>query len=609
MNRVAILALEPINNSIIQYQRNLIKEMKKVVDKVIVIASMPISIDDKAWCLKEEVQVEVSCSKIDVMKWRNYLLEHKEWIATLEQMVLLNDHILGPLCSLEEVFSSSKVEGADFWGISINGKMPYKKNSYLNRFIHKYFMVISNPILQDEKFYAFFEKLKRIYDDYQATIEFESIFTDVLQKWGYTCKVLCDTTQWEQAEIKKYMPFILYQPYKMIKELNMPFVSVDLFQIPKEIELCYNDGRELSRLIKYIEKETTYDVGYMYEYMYLTMDPYDIWQRINANFSISLTCFSEKRYEKKKVVVVAHLFYEDLFEQHIEYLKNVPNEIDIIISCSDKSKIGILEQLCKEKLSNNTEIVEVDSRGREWRALLLDIKIKLQNYEYFCFIHDKKSSQMFYQSVGECFNHYLWENMLGSKPYVYNIIEMFEQNRHLGALIPPTVYFGEFWGHSIDFWTICYDGTIDLAHRLGLNSIPNKAKPVLSVGTAFWARTKSFSKLFLYEFNEEDFPQEPMAIDGTLNHCLERIIPYVVQSSGFYTGVVMTEEIASVNEINMRSMMQRLLRSAKMHKSMDLISTYSTAVSFDKKFGASKKNNIFIRILRKINKIMKRRNI
>ncbi|MBR3623782.1 MAG: hypothetical protein IKN43_10620, partial [Selenomonadaceae bacterium] len=54
-----------------------------------------------------------------------------------------------------------------------------------------------------------------------------------------------------------------------------------------------------------------------------------------------------------------------------------------------------------------------------------------------------------------------------------------------------------------------------------------------------------------------DIPSEPMLADGTISHAIERIFPFVAQSQGYYSGLLMTEEYASLYLENYRYMLYK----------------------------------------------------
>lgn len=50
-----------------------------------------------------------------------------------------------------------------------------------------------------------------------------------------------------------------------------------------------------------------------------------------------------------------------------------------------------------------------------------------------------------------------------------------------------------------------------------------------------------------------------MPLDNTINHAIERILPYVAQSQGFYSGLMMTEEYASLYTCNYQYMLDAIV--------------------------------------------------
>ena len=94
-------------------------------------------------------------------------------------------------------------------------------------------------------------------------------------------------------------------------------------------------------------------------------------------------------------------------------------------------------------------------------------------------------------------------------------------------------------------WTFDFENTKKLAEQLKLNTIISIDKPPISIGTVFWCRTEALGKLMTYQWKYEDFPEEPLQKDGTINHAIERILPYVAQDAGYETGIVLTETSTS----------------------------------------------------------------
>src|SRR5665647_3576068 len=53
------------------------------------------------------------------------------------------------------------------------------------------------------------------------------------------------------------------------------------------------------------------------------------------------------------------------------------------------------------------------------------------------------------------------------------------------------------------------------------------------IGNMFWARCDAIRPLFDAGFRWEEYPEEPVPIDGTMLHALERLTPFVASERGY----------------------------------------------------------------------------
>jgi len=130
---------------------------------------------------------------------------------------------------------------------------------------------------------------------------------------------------------------------------------------------------------------------------------------------------------------------------------------------------------------------------------------------------------------------------------------MFASDRRLGMLCVPEPFHAVYhWvpGHE---WAANFDNTKVLANQLELRVPMDKdAQPVCSFGGAFWFRPQALKKLFDFPWTYEDFPPEPLPIDSSLLHAIERIYTFVCQDAGYYPAFVMSDRYASLEYTNLR---------------------------------------------------------
>ena len=239
--------------------------------------------------------------------------------------------------------------------------------------------------------------------------------------------------------------------------------------------------------------------------------------------------------------VIAYIYYDDTADQYLEYIKCIPDEVAVFLISSNEKTLQILTQFALNK--GNIQVIKKRNRGRDISALLISSREIFQKYTYVCFIHDKKAKSEEDQRRVDFWIENLWGNTLNSAGYIKNVLQVLEDNMNVGLLIPPEPYF---YMQSRTFWYDEYERTRTLANELGLiNTIIEEEYPPITLGTVFWCRTCAMKKLFVRQWEFEDFVEEPMPGKGTISHAVERILAYLAQDAGYDTGTVMSEEYAT----------------------------------------------------------------
>lgn len=252
----------------------------------------------------------------------------------------------------------------------------------------------------------------------------------------------------------------------------------------------------------------------------------------------------EKALDKNAIIIV-NLYYIADTDMYLQYLCNLPKTIDICIVTSNKSIYVRVNSEIKKNGWNNITILQKMNRGRDISALLVACRDMLPQYEYICFVHDKKEKFAAAKQDGDFWIENLWGNTVASKEYLANIFDEFDNRPQLGLLVPPepagmyqNAWYRSSWGSS-------FTQTKNLAKELGLNCPISIDKPPITLGTAFWCRYDALKKLFEKDWKYMNFPKEPLPLDGTISHAVERILGFVAQEAGYKTSIVMNDEYAA----------------------------------------------------------------
>lgn len=246
---------------------------------------------------------------------------------------------------------------------------------------------------------------------------------------------------------------------------------------------------------------------------------------------------THKKIETMKAAVFVNLFYEDQVDFYRTYLEKIPTNIDIII-------ISSKNEILDEFRGNRYQKIKKKNRGRDISALLVASKNLIFNYEYICFIHDKRERSPDIKEFTDSWKKNLWDNMLQSDIYIDNLLAEFANDPRIGILVPLPPHGRDLGGWLKGCWGKNYENTKRLAAELGIAADLIDESPPVAYSTVFWAKSKVLEKLFSKDWKYSDFPEEPMRNDGEINHAIERILEYVVKDAGYEIKIALSASFA-----------------------------------------------------------------
>ena len=261
------------------------------------------------------------------------------------------------------------------------------------------------------------------------------------------------------------------------------------------------------------------------------------------NDMLILSNLEQNVNRNEKIAIVINLYYEENLDCYLEYVKNVPDSIDIYFFSSNEKIVDYLKK--KFVLHDFIYIHKKENRGRDISALLVAFRPFIRQYSYLCFLHDKKEKCEYLKEDVEFWCENLWGNMIFSEKYIAKAIELMKNN-HYGFLMPPKP-IGKFIDTMyVNAWGDNFDNVVLLAQKIGLNIlITREDEDLLSIGSVFWCDVDALDKLFTYDWTYESFVQEPLPNDGTISHAIERIFGFVALDAGYKIGTIINVEYAS----------------------------------------------------------------
>lgn len=554
MNRLGIFCVYDKDGVIDDYIIYLLQEITKVLGHLSIICNGKLSDEGRERLRQFTDDITVRPNKgFDMGAWRQGILSVKKSLSDYDELVLFNDSFYGPFYPFDEVFTrmDSEYPDADFWGITVHrkttdpsGLCPY---GYLPEHLQSYFLVIRSRLLHTDDFVSYWENAGEARTMEEAVKKYEVCFTKHFFDKGFNYAAYCDTRDWEPDYTVSTNHYIM-SVERLLKRYHCPILKKKVLLVPRSEYLNENYGDGAHKSLDFIKNHTDYDTSMIWHNILRIHNVAAIKTILSLNYILpnSVRLYNTSP-NFSDVAVIAHLYYEDLISECVKYLCNTPTETTLIVTVDTAEKKSAVEKLFK-LADRKCDVRIVEGRGRDLSALLVGCADVFAKFKYLCFIHDKKSLRTDSSICnGDAFFHMLWDNTLPSENFIRDVLSIFESESNLGLLVPPPPHHGDYKLFAKNYWSSdCFGQALKLAERLGITaSFLNRNYSPPAVGSVFWCRTAALKKVFSAGWRVEDFPEEPMPVDGTISHGLERIFPFAAQSEGFYTGWLMTSDFAN----------------------------------------------------------------
>jgi hypothetical protein len=229
-----------------------------------------------------------------------------------------------------------------------------------------------------------------------------------------------------------------------------------------------------------------------------------------------------------------HLHYTDGADAILSALAKSRSCPDLLISTTSEEKAGIIGKLLNNHglVARHLEIFP--NVGRDIGPLLTGFgKTLCERYGILGHYHTKKSPHA-HDDYLERWTSFLFANLIGLQGRMMDaVLSHMVANPSIGMVFPddPGV-FGWEGNHGM---------ASDLLRRMGLLS-PGSDTPInFPVGAMFWARSEVIKVLVDLDLRWEDYPPEPVRINGTILHSIERLLGVLPGLTGLESAVTHAE--------------------------------------------------------------------
>ena len=523
-----------------------LKSLKNYVNSIIFISNSHLS--DEAINLIQRISDDVIVrenSGYDFGAWKDFILENKTKLVNLDRLILCNSSCYGFFSSLTPAFEKAKKNGWDFWGITgfeLKNKYPFH--------IQSYFLAFEKAILGSKDFIEFWEKLPKSMDWNTARFQGELQLTIKFMKAGFKPGVMFSSNHIGNANSD---PSIFY-PQKLLM-LGSPFLKKKVIKNNYSYFLRFSNCVPMDLAIQFISKKNPELFKLIQQELLLTTSQSTLRRALHQTFILNDSGESNPPKTNKRIALILHVYYDSLLEITSSFVLNLPSDSHIFLVSSNKELLKKYERHLQRKFKHIVSRIQ-DNRGRNEAAYFITCADVLDNYDYICFAHDKKTPSALYPVMGESFMDHCFRCILGSPVYITNVIHTFEKNPNIGMLYPPPPLFSQ-WTSLIlrNPMGTNLASSLDLIKGLGKKCVFDNT-PDAPFGSMFWIRRGGLKVLQEKKLRQIDLPAEPLPSDGTLLHALERTYPTIVQAAGYFSGWVLPSRYANIYIDNLVSQLK-----------------------------------------------------
>jgi hypothetical protein len=219
-----------------------------------------------------------------------------------------------------------------------------------------------------------------------------------------------------------------------------------------------------------------------------------------------------------------HAFYPDLIDEFLDALASNTSRCDLFISAGGSEELEQMQRRLQAYQNGKVQLSVVPNRGRDLGPFLTEPAFLNAKYDLIGHLHFKKSRYAVPQ-FGALWRRFLWRHLLGPDHSMLDLIaRSFEDDPTLGLVFPADP--------NLVGWSKNRALACELAQRMQMNiELPEAFE--FPTGTMFWCRPAAVRPLFELGLSWKDYPAEPVPMDGTNLHAIERMLGFVVEHEGF----------------------------------------------------------------------------
>jgi len=465
-----------------------------------------------------------------------------ERIADYDEIVLTNDTWFGPVRPWAPVFDRMDARPIHFWGLTDHEAQrpnPFTGTGVMPYHLQSYWIAIRRELFLSDDWKGYWENLPPLRSYRDAVLRHEIAFTEHFTNRGWVAEAVFPWSAYDTENPS------LFEADVLIDDGSPALKRRPLFHWPPFLDAHAVIGKwTLERAAAH-----GYPVDMAMANLARTVPP----KVLNADAGLLSvvpdTAEPVDEVPALRVVVVAHIFYDEMTDEILDRADNLPTGYDLIVTTPDPDRAArIRATLARRRPDDRRSEVRVltSNDGRDQSAFLIGCRDVIMSGEYDIVVklHSKKTPQDGY-NVGRHFKDQQFGNLLASRGYAANVLALFQGEPGLGLVYPPMIHLGyptlgrAWWSNKAGFAL--------LASELGISVPLDDVSPLAPYGSMFIARPEALRLLVDHPWRYEQFGGAEAYRDGGLAHILERMPSYAAGELGYHTRTICTFDYMSLS--------------------------------------------------------------
>ncbi|MCR5294309.1 MAG: rhamnan synthesis F family protein [Lachnospiraceae bacterium] len=436
------------------------------------------------------------------------------FISSFDELLMMNYTFFGPLTSFEDMFEEMAGRDLDFWGITSHKRLednPYREEMgipYFPEHLNSHFLAIRKSLASSWAFKDYMCSHKNPESYLESITGYEAVFTEHFAGLGYRWQAYVDPA--DLAEMNP-APFA-YLAAELIRNNDCQILKRRNFFGDYTVFLQNTAGENSVRAYEAL-KETGYDTELIWENILRLQDPSEI-----------RTVMHLARYPS--VEATGHVFRE--------------KEAAVFI-LGGKEKAEVLLYPYIAEMEKELPVFYLEEEG--YAAGLQKAAGLARDYAYILVLNPfglppakgpkSNLASLLYAEL-EC--------TAASRAMIGNVLDIFENEKRIGLLVPPLPCFGNYFEELGDGYQGRFEELKRLSGEAGFSfPISDKNPPAYSYGGSFWIRSGIFEDVMRRS------PEEAKADEGLM----KLIFPLLVQEAGYLTALLAGSRYGAVLSTNL----------------------------------------------------------